>query len=104
MVILGSGCNVDVMGVLWAGERWGEGMRTCRAGIPPKGILLIKEVKSASHCTHEGSTLTRYHCWCGDHNGVCRDPVAPMVVVTLLVCVEIRCWCNTFYARFEWLI
>ena len=59
---------------------WGEGMRVCRVGIHPKDILLFKEVKSASHSTHGGITLTRYHCCCGANNGVGRDPVAPMVL------------------------
>ena len=69
------GCLGQVDG---RGGRWGEWMRECRAGIPPKGILLIKEVKTASHSTHGDSTLAR-HCCGGENNGVGRDPVAPMV-------------------------
>ena len=71
-----------MLGVFRAGGGGGkgEGRRTCSVGIPPKGILLNKEVKSASQSTHGGSTLTRHHYCCGDNNGVGRDPVAPMVL------------------------
>ena len=89
--------------MMWGRGALGEGdeeLRMCRKVTPPKGIL----VKLASHCTHGGRTLTRYHYWCGANNGVCRDPVVPMIVVTLLVCAGTHGWCNYLYECFEWLI
>ena len=79
-------------------------MSAGRADIPLKGMLLIKEVKSASHSTHGGNMLTRHYSCCGDNNGVCQDPVAPMVLVTLLVFAGTHGWCNALYAHFQWLV
>ena len=62
-------------------------MKECRTGIPYKGILLIKKVKSASHSTHSGSMLTRHHCCCGGNNGVGRDLMTLVMVVVMALLV-----------------
>ena len=92
------GCLGQAGGGGVQGRGW---RRVGLAGISPKGIRLIKKVKSASHSIHSVSTLTRHHWWwwhqwCrsgpggtnggGDIVGVCRDPVAPMVMWW-------HCWC-----------
>ena len=98
------GCFLGMVGVFRGGGGVvGEGCWVV-GGIPPKDILFVNRVKSTSHSARSGTTLTRHYCCCGDDNGVGRDPMAPMVVVTSLVFVGTRSGGNTIYARFEWLL